>query len=501
MRVKNGSYWRRQQRSRRGKVLVLLAISLPAICGLIGLLIDGGLMITNGRQLQHAADAAATAAATEKRWGKSNAQALAVAEQFVREHHGFADAMVTLNCPPTTGKFAGSNRHLEIIVEQQQPTFFMRILNGRFSETISARAVGGWEASSIPAAIVVLDPNPPPFEVAPLPPLLPSLPAILGGLEVLGIGKVEVDGAIHVNTEWGGVDENNQKIGSPSGLLGLSHAVAATPLISLSKLKARELRVVGGVDQLNNYGKLRSSDPPVLQAGRLPVPDPFRDLPAPTLSNDPVNVKTTMHGGKTIVGLPLIGPTITLQPGVYEFIDVVSGKVVFQPGVYIIRNKNPLTQISLSIVAGEVTADGVMFYITDSSTYTPVNGTPDAFDGESSPPNGGLTGTLLPAAVINIGLLGSRFKGLNDPSSPFHGMLVYQRRHDRRPLVFVQENLLGDGYIRGNVYSKWGHTILAGKGDIDLRFATGTMRILAILDMRIKPTSYLPAAEDVYLVE
>ncbi|WP_254509776.1 TadE/TadG family type IV pilus assembly protein [Anatilimnocola floriformis] len=486
---------------RRGKVLVLLAICLPAICGMIGLVIDGGLLFSNGRQLQHATDSAATAAAMEKRWGKSNAQALAVAEQFIREHHGLADATVTLYSPPINGEFVGSSRHLQIIVEQQQPTFFMRILNGRSAETICGRATAGWEASSVPAAIVVLDPGPPPFAVSAIPPLLPPLPAILGGLEVLGLGKVEVDGAVHVNTEWGGVDEHNELIGEPAGLLGLSNAVSATPLIALSRLKARELRVVGGVDRVNNYGKMRSSDPAVLQAGRLPVPDPFRSLPVPTLASDPTNVKATNFGGKTIIGIPLIGPTIVLQPGVYDYIEVVAGKVLFQPGVYIIRGKNPLTLLPLKLLVGEITAEGVMFYITDTNSYSPSTGAPDCFDGETTAPTAGVVGTMVPAAVVNIGLLGSKFTGIDDPASPYNGMLFFQRRHDRRPLVFVQENLLGNGSIRGNVYSKWGHTILAGKGDLDLRFVSGTMRIVTVLDLNLKPTSFLPAAEDVYLVE
>jgi hypothetical protein len=482
-------------------VLILLAITLPTLCGLIGLVIDGGLLIANSRSLQHAADSAATAAATEKRWGQSNAAALLVAQRFVNTHQNLLTATVSLHSPPTSGTHAGSSNHVEVIVEQQQPTFFMRVLNGRSSETIRARATAAWEASEIPAAIVVLDPAPPPFAVSALPPLLPSLPAILGGLEVLGVGRVEVNGAVHVNTEWGGVDENNDEIGEPSGLLGLSHAVSATPLLALSRLKARELRVVGGVDKVSNYGKLIASDPPVLQAGRLPVPDPLRNLPVPTVAADSTNVKATMHGGRTIVGLPLLGPTITLEPGVYDYIDVVSGKVVFKPGVYIIRGANPLTLIPLKMLAGEVTAEGVMFYITDSNGYSATSGAPDNTDGETTAPSSGITGSVVPAAVVNVGLLGSKFTGLNSPGSPFHGMLIYQRRHDRRPLVIVQENLLGAGAIRGTIYSKWGHTILAGKGDLDLRFVTGTMRIVALLDLDIRPTSYLPAAEDVYLVE
>jgi hypothetical protein len=36
-------------------------------------------------------------------------------------------------------------------------------------------------------------------------------------------------------------------------------------------MKARELRVVGGVDKVSNFAKLIASDPLVSQAGRLPI--------------------------------------------------------------------------------------------------------------------------------------------------------------------------------------------------------------------------------------
>lgn len=130
----------------------------------------------------------------------------------------------------------------------------------------------------------------------------------------------------------------------------------------------------------------------------------------------------------------------------------------------------------------------------------PIGGTPDCFDGETSPGSSNVT-NILPSVVINMGVLGSSFSGLNDSASPFNGMMIYQRRADRRPIVLVQENLLGAGQLRGTVYSKWGHVILAGKGTYDARFVTGTMRIIALLDMQISPATLLPAAQDVYLVE
>jgi hypothetical protein len=482
-----------------------LAIALPTLCGLIGLVVDSGLLLAASREAQHAADSAVTAAAIEKQHGQSNSAALAVATQVVQQQNLLTNATVSLNSPPASGPYAGMAGFVEVFVIDQCSTNFIQILGGLSTQQIAVRAVAGFEPSTTGAAIVVLDPDPPSFDVSPLPAVaalgaLPSLPAIIGGLEVLGIGAVEIDGAVLVNTTWGGMDENGNQVGEPHGLLNLSHAISATPLIGLSSLKASDIRVVGGVDNRTYYGALTSGDPSPLKAGKLPVLDPYDDLPVPTTAADSNNVKTTVYGGKSVIGLPLIGPPVTLQPGVYDWIEVISGQAVFQPGVYIIRSTNPLTKLALSVVAGQVQAGGVMFYITDTANYSPNSGSPDSSDGENTAPVPN-SSNVPPCAVVNIGLLSSTYSGLNDASSPFNGLFLYQRRLDRRPIIFVQENLIGAGQLRGTLYSKWGHVILAGKGTYDARFVVGTMRLVALLDMQIRPSTLLPPAEDVFLVE
>jgi hypothetical protein len=468
---------------------------------MIGLVVDGGLLLSASRHLQHVTDAATTAAATEKQQGKSNEEVLAVAKRFVHEHNLMANAEVTLNSPPVDGPRTGSPQFVEVIVQDHSPSYFINLFGGPIARRVAARAVAGFEPSTAGAAIVILDPNPPEFSVSPLPSLVPTpLPAILGGLEVLGLGRATVNGAILVNTEWGGRDENDDSVGEPAGPFGLSHAISATPLLNLTRLRASDIRVVGGVDNPHNYGPSVSGAPEPLRAGRLPVPDPYRDLPAPTITADPVNVHSAVYGGVTVAGLPLISPPVTLEPGVYDWIQVISGRAIFKPGIYIIRGNNPLTQLALNVVAGQVQAAGVMFYITDSAGYTPANGTPDATDGSSAAPSPAVS-NISPCAVINIGLLGSTYNALNAPGSPFHNILIYQRRHDRRPIILVQENLLGAGQLAGTVYSKWGHVVLAGKGTYDARFVVGTMRIVALLDLEIRPSVLLPPAQDVYLVE
>ncbi len=139
-----------------------------------------------------------------------------------------------------------------------------------------------------------------------------------------------------------------------------------------------------------------------------------------------------------------------------------------------------------------------MFYITSDAGYTAAGGGSD--DNSDTPPEQQCLG-LLPSTLINIGLLSSSFSGLASSSSPYDGMFIYQQRTDRRPIVLVQENLLGAGQLQGRWYSKWGHVILAGKGTYNARFVVGTLRIVALLDVLIQPTKLPPAARDVFLVE
>ncbi len=480
-----------RQSLRPGKLLVLLSVLMPTLICIGGLVIDGGVMTATTRKAQHAADVAAAAAAAEIVYGDDSPSQ--VAERYVRELNGLASATVTTNVPPSSGAYAGENGYVEVIVSLPVKTHLLQFGG---TTSVRVRSVAGREAVTSSAAVVVLDPDPPTINLLGLPIALPSVTPLLGGLEVLGLGSVAVDGAIHVNNKWGGYDENDQRVGQS----GLRHACSCTPLLPLTRIRCRDLRVVGGVDDPDCYRAFSSGGDPPLKANRFPVPDPYAELPVPTTSADPINVSTVNRGTATVIGLPLIGPPVTLRPGIYEWIQVVSGKAIFEPGIYIIRGKNPLTQISLSVIAGEVDARGVMFYITDTAGYSPSSGLPDAADGETSPGNPGVL-TLLPSVLIDTALPGNRFAPLNSPGSPFHGMLLMQRRLDRRPILLIRQSLLGNVDLAGNFYAKWGHIILTGNGAFRSAFVCGSLRLLDVLNCQITPTTPLPAARDVFLVE
>jgi Flp pilus assembly protein TadG len=482
-----------------GKILVMMAILLPVLCGFAGLVLDSSLLMADFRNLQHASDAAATEAAMALFNGGNSADATAAATACVQTENGFADANVQVNIPPSTGPYAGNASFVEVIASEQKSTYFVQVLGTLAPSTIRVRSVAGFQASTAGSAVDVLEANPPGLTInlAPYVSLSQSLPALqLGGLEVLGVGPLQVNGAVLDNNQWGGVDQNGNQVGQSAGP---PYGAACMPLISLTSLAARNIRVVGGVDNPANYGNFTSGQASPLRANQLPVPDPFANLPTPTLAVDPVNVKATTYGGVQVIGLPLIGPPTVLNPGVYDWIEVVSGRAVFNPGVYIIRSVNPITQLALSVVAGTVTANGVMFYITNTPTYSPLSGAPDASDGNTvAPPPSAMQ--QIPSVVI-ASLLGSSFSGLNDPGSPFNRVLIYQRRVDRRPIVLADQQLLLAGTLQGTVYGKYAQIVFAANGTFDLCLVGGSIRFANILQTMLAPTQPLPPAQDVYLVE
>lgn len=482
---------------RRGKVLVMFAITVPTLLGVAGLVVDGGMLMLADRRAQQAADTGATMAAHALMHGESISTATTTAEDFVRANSGLGSATVTVDVPPTTGPYAGNSDYVEVVVAIETPTYLTQYFSGRTSSVVETRAVAGFAPATSPVAVMVLDPSPESITIDAIPGIVGTAPPpSIGGLETVGVGRVNVEAAVVVNNVWGGIDQELEPVGIPDTI---RRAVITQPFAPLEALRTRDLYVVGGVDDPDKYESVDPGASSPLRAGVAPTPDPLVDLPIPTTSTDPLNVVPNNCGGVTCVALPLIS-NVVLDPGVYEWITVVSGNVTFRPGIYVIRSRDPLTGISLSVAAGHVHAEGVMFYITDDASYSAMTGGAGASDGETEPAPAGVT-KLVPSVVLDCGLLGSRFSGLDSPGSPFDGMLLYQRRHDRRPIVLSSIDLIANAEMSGRVYAKWGSVLLAGRGDVGLSLAAGTVRFANALEMTLDPTNPYPPPQEVYLVE
>lgn len=481
--------------SRSGKIFVLLSILLPGILAVLGLVFDAGLMMTDSRDHQNKTDAAAYAVATYSMLGGDADSANAISTQYVQTHNELTSATVTTISPPSSGIYQGVADFFEVIVQGNGESYFLQQLAGSGQSTFTTRAVAGVKQSTSPAAITLLDPDPAPISVASIL-TLPAYPSLIGGLEVLGAGLLSIDGAVLSNNTWGGVDEHGEQAGE---CLGPPYSVACTPVLPLTCLRARDIRTAGGFDRLQHYDAFPGAEYLNLQANRMPVPDPMGDLPPPSTSTDSANVSLDDHGGVSVT-LNLLKPLGTvLTPGVYDWIDVTAGIATFEPGIYVIRGKHPITGISLSLTGAIVNAQGVMFYVTSNATYNTSSGMPDAAENREVAPANTL-GATLPSVLI-APLPGSQITSLNDPSSPYHGMLIYQRPLDRRPLTILNVQLLGSSPISGTVYSRWGHAILAGSGSFGTSFAVSTMRVVTLGNISLQPSFPLPFASDVFLVE
>lgn len=154
----------RLARDTRGIVLVLVALLLPVLVGLTGLGVETGLWYAVKRQNQAAADEAALSGAMEVAAAKSDVTAQANCTAW---RNGFDGTVVsstcpssltgaTVNNPPTSGTYSGNSNYVEVILSQQQNTFFANFNPINLANvTIKTRAVAGPNGSN-PVCLLTL---------------------------------------------------------------------------------------------------------------------------------------------------------------------------------------------------------------------------------------------------------------------------------------------------------------------------------------------------------
>jgi len=419
----------------RGTILVITAIVLIALVGLLGLVIDAGQLMTGHRKTQNAADAAATAAAMELMTGKSNSTATTAATAFVTQYNGMPTATVRVDIPPATGPHQGNSNFIEVLVSYPVTTSFIQVVGVGSSQTVTARAVAGYDGVTSGEGVIVLDPG-----VSP-------------GLSVGGGGSLKVNGGIIVNSKGGGLDEN----GAPINNGGKGYAATTS---NNSTLMARTIQVVGGVNtpaNFQNYDPNNSLSP--LRTGQMVQPDPLLYLPTPTTANGAVGIS---RGSVSVSG----NQNVTLQPGVYSSISISGGTTTFSPGIYILTGGGTST---LKITGGNVTGSSVMFYNTGSD-YNVNTGLPDSNDRSAQPPAPG--SASFGGIDINTSV---NLTGYSDSTSPFDGMLFYQRRLNTQAIKITGN--AGAGTLAGTVYAKWANLSITGQGTYNAQFITGSMAV------------------------
>lgn len=446
---------------RRGTILVATALVLIALIGLLGLVVDAGQLMNSYRQTQNAADAAAMAAAMDLLNGSSSSTAKETGTTFVQQYNGMSSATVTINIPPASGYYTSSSQYAEAIISYPVSTTFIQVLGIGATQTVTARAVAGWEGNSVAAGVMQLDSTARP------------------GVNLVGNGSLKVNGTVLVNSNGGGLNQSGQPINNGNS----GNAVTTT---GNGKIYASAFDTVGGVNnisQIANYDTSNSTSP--LQTGVVAQPDPFQYLPAPTTANGAV---ATNYGAIKLAGTA----NVTLNPGVYTSISVSSNvNVTMNPGIYVIAGGG----LSMSGNA-TLSGSGVMIYNTGSD-YNVNTGLPDSTDGSSSPPASG-SATFGAVSITGNALL--NVTPYTNASSPFDGMVLYQRRLNTQPI-----KIAGNGssdVLKGTVYAKWAALDLSGNGTFNSQYFVQSLNLTGNGTLTLDYTNqHIAKADLVYLVE
>jgi Flp pilus assembly protein TadG len=468
---------------RGGAIIVWCAFLLPVLLGMVGLVIDGGLLMAAHRHAHNAADAAAMAAAYEMMRGATNDAARATGTTYVTaaDHNDLPGATVTINIPPSQGPYAGSDRYAEAIVASPIPTFFIHVLPGvNNGTTVNARAVAGYEFVAAGEGVIALNCGASP------------------GLKVSGGGNLVVEGDIYVNSHGGGVDEN----GNPVTTGENQTAVTAN---NNSTVIAANVNVVGGVNNPDNFDNAVPGGENPLHANSSETPDPFATLESPCVSNGLVDVRRGAPVA-TNMNLQLNNPddtsespnyidvdpvtleeTLVLHPGIYDEIKITGGRVLFVPGIYVLSPQQNTTWV-LDITGGDVTAEGVMFY-SAGSDFDPnacESGSHDVCEDEAEVTGDDqyYGGTKINAAMVFKPIDTATYSYSPPVDEQYNDMLFFQARDNASQMQIEGDS--DEGNLSGTLYAKWAEVKIAGQGTYDFQFVVGSMDIVGQGDITLK---------------
>jgi hypothetical protein len=482
-----------------------------------GLVLDSGMLMATQRTAQNAADVGALAAAMDLYRGASVSTATTTATTFIQTYNGLSGATVTINIPPASGFYSGNGAYCEAIVSIPCTTSFVQALGLNSSQSVSSRAVAGYEPIASGQGAIVLRPD------------------VQPGIAMNGNNtRLIVNGGIIVNSQGGGVDQYGNTVSSSLGGYAFR---TQTSTQSPAPIAAQFIQVAGGIDNIDNfryydpafspnYYDPNNIDRPVFARGPQ-APDPLQSLPTPTTSNgvpsvnvypnylgggawdltpiQPQNFNVQDNAGTFPAGIYgnvtfLGNSTATLVPGIYSSLGFNGGTVTLNSGIYVLNaanlNGNQPQSFSVSNGATVTSASGGVMIYNTGSDYNPTNGTPDTNDGSTlgSDPLNPTTGQI----AINGGTV--NLSPITNSSSPFAGMLFYQRRWNTQDVGVGGNSTTVN--LSGTLYDKWGKFTLAGQGQYNAEFVVGWMSVSGNAAVTINATGKNTGrVNQVFLVE
>ncbi|MFA7429943.1 MAG: pilus assembly protein TadG-related protein [Rhodospirillaceae bacterium] len=271
--------FKRILRDQAGATAVIVGLTLPIVAGMGMLGVDASVWYSERRELQTAVDAAALAGALHKAYGYGVSTVTAIASRDA-QRNGFnpGNGTITVNNPPANGPGAGDATAVEVILVENLPMFYARLLGDRVA-TVTVRATAGTTLDD-EFCILGLD------------------PAMASAVNVQGNASVSMSCGIAVNST------------SDKAL-----AIAGSVDITASSAS------ISGNMYLNGNPTVNFTEPP--RTGQPPVVDPYADLEVPpfgacTATNTTAKNTVTLSPGVYCGGLKAnAGANITLDPGVY----------------------------------------------------------------------------------------------------------------------------------------------------------------------------------------
>ncbi len=437
----------------RGMALLMFVLLMLALLGMVGLTVDYGLMLVTYRQTQNAADAAALAAAVDLASGKPSGAAQATGTTYGQGYNNMANAP-TINIPPSSGPHSTgptNGHYAEAIVSYPFQTSFIGVLGANASQTITARAVAGWEPQSAADGVIALSTSG-------------------TGINVGGGANLAVNGSIVVNS----MDSS-----TAVSVSGDSHIY--TNSIDVAGAVSGDLSIQGYPSGGGTGGLTQNTGDQTA--------DPLSGLAVPTKSN---GVQASFYQ-YTDIGDQWVQSTtaspqavtinnatpVTLNPGIYKSITVSDGaSVTFNAGIYVLEDGG------LTISSSTATGSGVMFYNT-ASTYNSSTGA----DG------GGAS-----YGMINISSSTVTLSAINNSGDTYDGMLFFQDRSNTQTVTMSGNS--GSSNLSGTIYAPAANLNISGAGNWGAQFIVSTVTVNGTSTLAIDYAgSDLGKAPYVFLVE
>jgi hypothetical protein len=398
------------KQGERGQVLALIAIGLVGLMGFSALAIDGGMLLSDRRHAQNAADtsslAGAAGAATYMRsqnvnyngfvCGTGDTMAVEQAAEYeainraatndytidadITDYHG-VDAQCQI-----LDRGSYLDKHIDVL------TRITRDTESNFAHMV----YDGPLRNEVEAVVRIYPPAPLAFGHA----IVALNEAACSGNKY----GVIFSGSSSTTVTGGGVWSNGCMYGN-----GNKFTVDVYD---------------GDVGYAGQSGGTLSNIHPSPQYIPHPIPDYSTQVDEPDCSGLPN--RTVPHGG-----------TVTLQPGVYDKIKWTSGDLTLQPGLYCVTGNK-----GFDLQGGSITGDGVTIYLQTGGMT--VNGSVDPLD--------------LRAPVENP-----------DPSPAVPGILLYMA-HGNTSTIKLNGN--STSFYLGTIYAPDGDVFLSGTSGTKPTFNT-----------------------------